>query len=303
MERKTFSRIGLAMVLVAFATYIAYLVTPLLFALGIYDFGVLTLIVQFLYYLAAIGLLALALIGIPRVGLYPRSRMRAGDLFTFVLMGVGVMYGGAYVGTYASELVALLVDGTAEPVLNELFDSLPMWILLALTVVMAPVMEEILFRKLLLDVLRPFGEYRAAVICGVLFGVFHMNLDQFFYAAALGFLLSYVMLKTNNLLYPIFLHAVMNAVGGVVPTLLENADENTIIAANVGLFGLMIVGVVMFFVKKRRFVYAPAPYSFSRPITASVVWGNIGMILLSVVFIFKCLVALEPSWMPAWMML
>lgn len=302
MERRTFSRVGFALILMTAASYAVTPIVALFFALGIYDFNVLTLILQFFYYLVSIGLTKLVLIGIPRMPEQPKSRMRAGDLFCFVLMGIGVMYGGAYIGTYASELVALIVDGTAEPVLDELFSNLPVWILVLLTCVMAPIMEEILFRKQILDVLRPFGERRAAVMTGVLFGIFHMNLDQFFYAALLGFILSYVMLKTNNIVYPIIIHAVMNTIGGLIPLYLETASEEVQIAAGIAFIIVMLVGIGVFIKKGKTFIYAPAPYSFSRPITASVTWGNVGMILLLAVFAFKCIATLEPSWMPQWML-
>ena len=92
----------------------------------------------------------------------------------------------------------------------------------------APVVEEIIFRKLLLDRLRRFGDLAAILLSGIVFGLFHMNLLQFLYASVLGFIFAYVTLKTNTIRYSIILHVLINMIGTVVAPLLLKSGDNFI---------------------------------------------------------------------------
>ncbi len=90
--------------------------------------------------------------------------------------------------------------------------------------VVAPIIEELIFRKLLLDKVRRFGEIPAILITGIAFGLFHMNLSQFFYAAVLGFIFAYVVLKTNTIKYSILLHMMINFISSVMAPVMTKGN-------------------------------------------------------------------------------
>lgn len=79
-----------------------------------------------------------------------------------------------------------------------------------LVCVIAPVCEELLFRGLLLGRLRPYGERFALAASALCFGLFHGNLNQFFYAFVLGLVLGGLMLVTGSLRQTVLLHALVN---------------------------------------------------------------------------------------------
>ena len=58
------------------------------------------------------------------------------------------------------------------------------------------------------------------VFSALMFGLFHMNLYQFFYAFLLGLVFGYVYLRTRRLRYTVFMHMSINAIGGVTITAL-----------------------------------------------------------------------------------
>lgn len=72
--------------------------------------------------------------------------------------------------------------------------------------------EEYLFRGVLLTLMREAGWKTPVILIGnaLLFGLFHFNLEQFFYTTVLGFVLSAVVLTTNSLYAGIILHMVYN---------------------------------------------------------------------------------------------
>lgn len=155
-------------------------------------------------------------------------------------------------------------------------------------VVLAPVFEELVFRKVLVDRVLPFGEWPAIVFSGLTFGLFHGNLTQFFYATMLGMTLAYVYIRTGRVLYTIGLHACLNFLGGVLPLWVP--------AASMVMLGVAVLGVVLFFIglKKARVNRNGAPGA------GAAMFTNTGMILFILVSgIFMALVAVimnHPEW-------
>ncbi len=89
-----------------------------------------------------------------------------------------------------------------------------------LLAVAAPLMEETVFRRSLIDRLRPYGERTALLGAALLFGLFHSSVSQSCYAFLLGLVFGYVYLKTGRLRYSAALHMLINAMSTLVLPLL-----------------------------------------------------------------------------------
>ena len=88
---------------------------------------------------------------------------------------------------------------------------LPAWATLFIVAVWAPLAEEIVFRAMIFRTLRRgFVFWPAAVLSGIAFGVYHMNLIQGVYASLMGILLAYIYEKTNSLLGVYLFHLSFN---------------------------------------------------------------------------------------------
>ncbi len=92
--------------------------------------------------------------------------------------------------------------------------------------IVAPIAEEYLFRSLLLKPLRAYGDLTAAVVSGLVFGLYHGNFDQFAYAALLGIFFSIIAIRYNSIVPTIILHAANNIIV-TCGNNLESACENT----------------------------------------------------------------------------
>ncbi len=88
------------------------------------------------------------------------------------------------------------------------------------TGILAPILEEFFFRKVLIDRTHKYGELTAILISAAFFGLFHQNFSQFFYAFGLGVIFGYVYCKTGSYLTVTLMHMVFNTVMGVIPGLL-----------------------------------------------------------------------------------
>lgn len=81
-------------------------------------------------------------------------------------------------------------------------------------VVAAPIIEEVLFRGLVLNELKKnMNVYLAIIIQGVLFGLYHMNLLQGIYASLLGIALGFINYYTGTILSSIIGHMLFNILG------------------------------------------------------------------------------------------
>lgn len=75
-----------------------------------------------------------------------------------------------------------------------------------------PVAEELIFRGVILDRLKPaFSFWTANVIQAALFGIFHMNVIQGLYAFALGILLGMVVQVTGTIFASMIMHITFNS--------------------------------------------------------------------------------------------
>lgn len=171
-----------------------------------------------------------------------------------------------YLANYAT-LALLWVVGLfrGAPVYNpvETIQSYPTALNLLLGCVIAPAAEECMFRGLLLDRLRPYGDKFAVCASALCFGLFHGNLSQMFYACAIGLIFGYVALRTGTLWQTILLHAMVNFVSTGLLPLLERAGEAGIALLGLFILGCIVLGAVFLVVRRRELRFAPGAFGFT----------------------------------------
>lgn len=245
-----------------------------------------------------------------------KKTMKASEFLALLLVGEAFMYVGNIVGTFLNDIFGSFMGGEIENSTSELIENSPIWIIIIVAVILGPIVEELIFRKLMMDKLGIYGDRMAIVVSAVAFGVFHGNFYQLFYATLLGLVLGYIYAKTSNILYPILLHMIMNFWGSVVPMLmmdhLTNIEkfyneyydamlEGGELAAGldiapyyvsillVGIYsmiqmGMVIAGLIIFFKKRKRiFVSDRCEVTIPKHRRAGVVMGNVGAILFAVI--------------------
>lgn len=153
---------------------------------------------------------------VPRV----KRRMPARDFFFFLAVSIAIMYFGSIIGNLLSEFFGLLIGGVSDNGFAEVVEKTPLLLTIALVVIIGPIFEELVFRKLLMDKLSPYGDRIAIIVSAVSFSLFHGNLYQMFYAFGIGLILAYVYSKWGNILHTILLHGILNFWGTVIPMLL-----------------------------------------------------------------------------------
>ncbi len=137
---------------------------------------------------------------------------------------------GNFIGMIVNVILTLLSGTqTASTVLTDGVFGESSLLFLFLAVVCAPFVEEMLFRKILIDRTRKYSDTTAILISGIMFGLFHGNFTQFFYAAMLGMMFAFIYVRTGKIQYTIGLHMAINFWGTAMPYLtLRNVDLNSL---------------------------------------------------------------------------
>lgn len=206
-------------------------------------------------------------------------------------------FGATYLGNIAGQLLMLLIETLRGSVMENPVDSMVMgmspWAALISLVLVAPVMEELMFRKILIDRMIPYGQKTAVIVSGVGFGLFHGNFFQFFYACVIGMVFAYLYSSTGRIRYSIILHMMINFVGGFVALLLARGMVREQAWALLGLImqvvlmvGSIISAIVLACVYGSRLRWFPAWAQMpERGIWKTILLapGMIGFLVMSIV--------------------
>ncbi len=195
---------------------------------------------------------------------------------------------GQLIGNAISALTKLIFGVSITNATISAIIVMEPWQILLTAVIIAPIFEELLYRYAVIGYCKRYGEWNAIIVSGLIFGLIHANIYQFFYAFLLGVLFGYIYVYTNRIRYTIILHMLFNFYGSFVVALLPPGDTNIpSIAYNAVKLSFAVIGFVIFIVLvvKEKLIknnpYAPIQ-SLTSP-KAYLNWGMISLVLLSIV--------------------
>lgn len=260
-----------------------------------------------------LSVLPMYLIGMPvLIGLVKKIPGTAPEQHTMKAWEFLIALPMCYAVMYLTNLVGVVITGIlgaikGAPIGNAVMDIATngnMAVNAFYMVLCAPILEEYVFRKLIIDRTLRFGQGVAVLVSGLMFGLFHGNISQFVYAAALGFFFGFIYVKTGKLKYSIGLHMFINFFGAVISVLVlkgikyeefllvsESGDAQALMGFVMNnLVGFMaymlylgfivvmvIAGVVLFIVYRKRLVMAPGEVSIPKGKRFPVIFLNFGM--------------------------
>ena len=235
-SRRAYGRLGLAVV----ALFAVYLLTSygLMFATAyllpdIYDqwwFNwVLNIVPLYLFALPAFWLCLRSVDKgthdphyVSRGFIYEKPKVHVGHFALFAVVCFGLMYIGSLIGNGLMSVLSTWTGYDYQNNLSDLADNSPWWMLLLGTVIIAPIGEEFIFRKLFIDRARRYGDGMAIIMSALLFALFHGNFFQFFYAFMVGLVMAYAYTLTGKLYWSVGLHMFMNFMGMMImPNMLK----------------------------------------------------------------------------------
>ena len=170
-------------------------------------------------------------------------------------------------------------------------DSVSMFLYVGLV---APIVEEILFRGLLLRMLRPYGKLFAIVMTAFLFGMFHGNPVQSPYAFLVGLILAYVALE-YSVGWAMVLHMGNNLILGDTLTRISH-----VLPQGVGdaifvllIWGCFLAGIVILICMRKKLA-AYASENRIHPWCSKSFFGSAGIIFFTIIMLLSMLAGITP---------
>ncbi len=211
-----------------------------------------------------------------------KNKLGFGKFIACIFITFAVMYLATIVGFMINSLVGNLIGTGAVNHFAEVVDNMPKAIRIIAIPILAPVFEELIFRKVLIDRIVGYGEVLAMLVSGFMFGLYHMNLLQFIYATAIGIFFAFIYIRTGKIWYTIVLHLIINGFSTFLNTFMTDGidvteinnylssgdmdgymnyiNENAAAIASLSFLGMFvilatIIGTILMIVMRKKFVF------------------------------------------------
>ncbi|MBQ5316862.1 MAG: CPBP family intramembrane metalloprotease [Oscillospiraceae bacterium] len=154
------------------------------------------------------------------------------DLFEFTSLSYGMATAGSFICVIISGIVGIIIgkngtEGLEESLAGMMPSDDPLWIniLVYLYVcIIGPIMEELIFRGVLLEALRKYGNGFGIIMSAVMFGLMHQRFVQCIPAILLGIIFAGMAVKSGSLIPSIFAHIVNNTMSAVLMVMIQGMD-------------------------------------------------------------------------------
>lgn len=284
--RKAFSRIGIAMCLLEIASNFSGLflsfINDRFLHLGENVYMLIAEVVPM--YVIAWPIAYLVLSGMQTASL-DKKKLGAGNLFSFFCISLL----GTLIGTLISRGAIWAIEQISGRAVSDIMalslEDMDLRLSFLITVLLAPVMEELLYRKAIINRTAMFGQKQAIIFSALCFGLAHGNFYQFFYAFLVGIVFGYVYSETGKVIYTIILHALLNFIGGFLPLLIENSFASDITRNAYALLlavievAFYVLGLVFLVIHSKSVRLSETEVSLPSKKWRRYTYWNIGMIL------------------------
>lgn len=283
---------GLFLSLMLVATFVAQMV---LFYLSGKYFRVFYESDWFDVTLAAIGLagvglplFAILMKGVPGSDRGKVNKLSFGQFVKYFFVSIAVLYISNTISGIINLVIGIIRGKLIDNPVQDIVVNSNIVVNILYICLLGPIVEEIIFRKILLDKLRKFGDLPAILLTGIAFGLTHMNLAQLLYATTLGIIFAYITIRTNTVIYSMILHIMINFIGSGLPLLILNKGFVSFETFLLWIYASMSIGTVIFIlnIKKIKINKVKTPLVNKRDYilnlgTLTFLLISIGMIALS----------------------
>ena len=280
--KSVFSRVGLAAAVLGVVVNLVQMIIITIFNVvnPAFEsngwFGYLLIAVSF--YLIGFPICCLILKSIPDGPKREEENLTFGGFIKFFLISYFIMVLLNLFTTGFLWIVGNFKEADVVNPLESVLSNSSIWATIIFAGILSPIIEEVLFRGVMLNKLRTYGDKIAIITTALLFGLFHENFSQFFYAVGLGMIFAYVTLKTGTIKYSIGLHIMINMMGSVIGTQVLNSTIATMIFGIV-VWVFVIAGLILFIKDFKKTSLLPGEVTIEKGHILSETWLNVGMII------------------------
>ncbi|MDE5992388.1 MAG: CPBP family intramembrane metalloprotease [Oscillospiraceae bacterium] len=158
-------------------------------------------------------IVGIKLLGLDFKPLATRDGFNGGTMFKLITLAVGLQTAASMIASIITAILKMfgLESPTADLTATT---SLPANLLMYFyACLLGPVLEELLYRGVLLQSMRKYNEKFAIFLSAIIFGLMHENYQQFILGFLVGIPLAVVTIKSGSLIPAIFTHIIVNTSG------------------------------------------------------------------------------------------
>lgn len=297
-SRKYFSKLGgiyfIGSVAIFVIHFIVFSIVQKVASQMLYNYDAVLFISSMSMYLLAFPIIIVLVRELPSVEIQ-QKKMSVGKFGTAFLMGYTLIYLLNLLGVFLAFGLGNVIGKPIGNPFEENARNMSLLMAVLLFVFCAPMVEEYIFRKIIIDRTVRYGEKTAIVLSGVMFALFHGNLNQFVYALGLGWFLGFIYVKTGRLIYTIMLHALVNFMGSIPGLMLMKLEQLMDFRMQIILYVLylifvlvmVIAGIVFWAMHFKKLKCVPGTVDIAKGQRFRTVFWNAGMVLYSVFWIVQ----------------
>lgn len=202
-------------------------------------------------YLVSFPLFCILIGKLPRKDLVPIKKSKTSTFFAALIVQSGISIIVLALTSLFMQKVIGQAPGTNLP--TQIQNNMIFYVILLL--VFNPIMEELLFRKIILERLTPYGNMFAIISSAIIFAIphaFSIGVPQMFYTFILGIIWAYMAIMNGNIYLSIILHSFSNLWGTFIPLFLMAMPNGDIVYTLVTLLLVPIVSVIILILNRNK---------------------------------------------------
>ena len=160
-----------------------------------------------------------------------------------ILCLIPIILGSFLIMSALSGLSSMFFTNNVQNAFQQL-NSTPFVVLFLVFAVMPAITEEITIRGIILNGYNNISAFKSSLIVGLFFGIFHLNMQQFFYTAVIGFIFAYVVRITNSLFSSMILHCGINGITVILQKLVYS-NNTSLSSTTTVINGQIIVQLIL----------------------------------------------------------
>lgn len=153
-----------------------------------------------------------------------RDAASAGEMVLWSFAGLFMAYFVNYAASSIETYILGITPGSENTqMIMDITRSVPLF--MVITAIVAPILEEIVFRKIIFgELYKRMGFFWAAAFSSFIFGIIHDGLEHILIYASIGFVFAFLYVKTKRIIVPVITHMVMNSISVIVQLPLDPED-------------------------------------------------------------------------------
>lgn len=153
-----------------------------------------------------------------------RDASKPGAIILWSIAGLFMAYFAQYIAVIIEVQLLGIKQGSANTqMIIDITRAAPIFMIIP--AIIAPIAEEIIFRKIIFGSLyKKMNFFLAALLSALAFGIIHGEPEHILIYSSMGFVFAYLYVKTKRIIVPIIVHMSLNSISVLVQFLLTPED-------------------------------------------------------------------------------